>query len=143
MNWHLGEILIQDKYITWDQLGEALEEQKQDKALIGEILVRKGFLSRQLLYRALAKKGSLRFIDPFHIRINPKAIERIPRSIAEKYSLLPVDIQQDVLFIAIGDPLQKWPEQEIKQMAKVQEIRKVLCLPEDIRQLIRDEYGGV
>jgi type IV pilus assembly protein PilB len=142
MIWRLGEILIQKKWIAWKQLEEALEAQKQEKELLGEILVRKGYLSRKLLYLALAERSGLRFVDPRHVRINPKAVDLIPRSIAEKYSLLPIEIQRGILYVGVADPLAKWPEEDLKQMAKVQEVRMVLCLPEDIRQMIQEEYNA-
>jgi type IV pilus assembly protein PilB len=142
MIWRLGEILIQKKWITWKQLEESLQAQKQEKELLGEILIRKGYLSRKLLFLALAEKSGLRFVDPHHIRINPKAVDLIPRSIAEKYTLLPIEIQRGILYIGVADPLAKWPEEELKQMAKVQEVKMVLCLPEDIQQLIQEEYSA-
>ena len=40
--WRIGEILVQKKLITWDELDEALEEQKNTQKSIGEILLEKG-----------------------------------------------------------------------------------------------------
>ena len=143
MAWRIGEILIQDKLITWEQLKEALEEQERTKEFIGEILVRKKFIPKLLLYGALAKQHHMRFVELKHIRINPKAVELIPRSIAQKYSLLPIDVRDEVLFLGISTPLRIWPEVELKQMAKVREIRTVLCLPEEVNQMIQEQYGGL
>lgn len=140
MAWRIGEILIQEKLINWDQLSQSLEEQEKTKEFIGEILVRKGFISKPLLYGALAKQHQMRYVDLDRIHLNPKAVELIPRSIAQKYSLFPIDIQRDVLFLGVASPLKIWPEAELKQMAKVRQIQAVLCLPEQIRRLIHEHY---
>jgi type IV pilus assembly protein PilB len=142
MAWRLGEILIQKKWISWEQLEEALEEQEKTKELLGEILVRKKFLPKLLLFTALAQQHRMRFVDLHSIHINPQAVQWIPRSVAQKYSLLPIDRRGEVLFLGISTPRRIWPEGEIKAMAKVKEIRTVLCLPEEIQQMIEEQYGS-
>lgn len=142
MTWRIGEILIQKKFITWEQLNGALEEQKKTKELTGEILVRKGFITRNLLYKSLAEQSGLSFVDLKRTKINPRAVEKIPMSIAEKYTILPVEIYDDILTLAIGNTLQAWPEKELRQLAGVKEIRCVLSLPEDIESAIRNVYAA-
>ena len=140
MSWRIGEILIQKKLITWEQLEDALEEQKRTKELTGEILIRKGYISANLLYKALAEQYHMRFVDLKRIKINPKALELIPRSVAEKYSLMPIELQNNTLVIGISNPLNVWPELEIKQLTKIDDIRTVLCLASDIHQAIQESY---
>ncbi len=142
MVWRIGEILVQKKLITWEQLQEVLEEQKKTKEFTGEILVRKGYLSQPLLYKALAEQYQIRFVDLKRIKINPKAIELIPRSVAEKYTIIPIELREDVLLIGISNPLNVWPELELKQLTRINDIRTVLCLPQDILQLIQEQYAS-
>ena len=142
MGWRIGEILIQKKWIDWWQLQEALEENKRTKEYTGSILVRKGHISNFLLHQALAEQFSMRFVDLPKTRINPKAIEKIPRSIAQKYSLIPVELYGDVLQVGISNPMNAWPESELKQLANVKEIKTVLCMPADIQKAIEEQYGG-
>ena len=142
MTWRIGEILIQKKLITWDQLSDALEEQKRTKELTGEILVRKGYISRPLLYKALAEQHEVRFVDLKRTKINPKAVEKIPGSIAQKYKLMPIEMVNGELILGISNPMLVWPEAEIKQITQVAGIRTVLCLPEDVDEAIVRTYGG-
>ena len=47
-SWRLGEILIQNGWITWEQLEKALEMQRSSSAQdMGDILVAKGFLDEK------------------------------------------------------------------------------------------------
>ena len=140
MTWHIGEILIQKKLISWEQLEDALAEQRKTKEFTGEILVRKHYISELLLYKALADQHKIRYVALKHTHINPKAVAAIPKSIAEKYTLMPIDIMQNTLTVGIGNPLNIWPESELKELTGFHEIRTVLCLPEDIRQTIKENY---
>jgi type IV pilus assembly protein PilB len=141
MAWRLGEILIQKRLISWDDLGECLEEQKKTREFIGEILVRRGRVAKSLLYLALAEQFDIRYVDLSRIRINPKAIEVVPQSLAEKYLFMPIDIHDGVLTLGIDDPLKKWPEAEICKLARVSSTLKVLCMPEAIQLCLKEHYN--
>ncbi len=141
MGWRIGEVLIQKKLISWEQLNEALEEQKKTNEMTGDILIRKGFVSPLLLYKALAEQHHIPFVDLKRVKINPKAIQKIPAEVAGKHNILPLDLHEDVLTIGVCNPIQLWPETELKQLAKVQEIRIMLCLPEDLKEAARQSYG--
>lgn len=140
--WRIGEILIQKRLITWEQLGEALAEQKQTRAFLGEILLKKNFVTPHLFYKSLADQFGMRFVDLERIHVNPKAVDLIPYSIAAKYNFIPIDIAETELVIALSDPLTQLPEPEIKQMAGVDSLSIVLCLPRKIEQALEELYNS-
>lgn len=140
MFWRIGEILVQKKLISWEQLEEALAEQRRTKEFTGEILIRKGYIPAAFLYKALAEQYEMRFVDLKKTVINPKAVELIPRSICEKYGIFPIERGAESLIIGISNPLNTWPEMEIKQLTKIEKIDTVLCLPAHIQQAIEDHY---
>ena len=140
MVWHIGEILIQKKLITWDQLNRALEEQKKTRELTGEILVRNGFVSRKLLFKALADQHHMPFVDLRRVKINPAAVALLPKSVAQTYLIMPVELCADTLTVAVSNPVQLWPEADLKQITRMRELSRVLCLPEDVSQAIAEYY---
>jgi len=140
-NWHIGEILIQKRLIDWKQLDEALSEQKLTHEFVGEILVRKQRIPRFLLYKALAERHAMPFADLSHIHIDEAAIRRVPQSIAQKYGIIPIEIQGRTLVIGIGDPTAAIPQDEIASLAKVDAIHTVLCTPEAVRTAAAIHYG--
>ena len=140
MTWHIGEILVQKKLISWEQLHDALQEQRKTKEFTGQILVRKRYISDLLLYKALAEQHKLRYVDLKRTKINPKAVAAVPKSVAEKYNLMPIEIIQGELVVGIGNPLNLWPESELKALTKFPAISTVLCLPADIKQAIQENY---
>ncbi len=140
MFWRIGEILVQKKLISWEQLEDALAEQKRTKEFTGEVLIRKGFIAPIFLYKALAEQYQIRFVDLKRTFINPKAVELLPRSVCEKYGMFPIEQGQENLIVGISNPLNSWPETEIKQLTKKNRIETVLCLPSHIQLAIDEHY---
>lgn len=140
MTWRIGELLVQKKLISWNQLQEALSEQEKTKELTGQILIRKGYISENLFFKTLADQYEMRFIQLDKVHINPAAVNLIPGSLAKKYKIMPVEINGDALIIATGSPLNTWPQNEIKQLTGLQEIRSVLCLPSEVEETINTYY---
>ena len=61
----LGELLVDLKLITPVQLEEAVEAQKERAEHLGKVLVRKGYLTEDLLLNALAAQyGCLLYTSP-------------------------------------------------------------------------------
>ena len=139
--WHIGEILIQKKLIDWKQLEDALSEQRRTREFVGEVLVRKQYIPRFLLFKALAERHAIPFVDLSHIYIDARAIERIPKSIAQKYKLIPIEIQDHTLVVGVCNPLQALPEKEIAALAQVMVIKTVLCTPDAVAAAIEANYG--
>ncbi len=140
MVWRIGELLVQKKLISWEQLEDVLQEQKRTQELTGELLVRKKYISQSLLYKTLADQFAMRFVDLRKTKINPRAVELIPQSIAEKYLLMPIEVSPESLVIAISSPLNVWPEAELKKLTGMKEIKTVLSLPDDIKTSIQESY---
>lgn len=140
--WHIGEILIQKKLIDWGQLEDALNEQKRTHEFVGEVLTRKQYIPKFLLFKALAERHAMPFVDLLHVFIDPRAVERVPRSVAVKYGFVPIEMQEDVLVVGIGDPRAVLPDIEIAELAKVSKIKTVLCTPDAIAIAIGQSYDG-
>ncbi len=139
--WHIGEILIQKKLIDWKQLEDALAEQKRTKEFVGEVLVRKQYVPRFLFFKALAERHAIPFADLSHIFVDARAVQRVPKSVAVKYQLVPIEIQDHTLVVGISNPLQVLPEKEIAELAQVTKIRTVLCTPDAVAAAIESNYG--
>ncbi len=141
-SWHIGEILIQKKLIDWKQLEEALVEQKKTREFVGEVLVRKQYVPRFLLFKALAERHAMPFADLSHVFVDGGAVRRVPKSVALKYRILPIEVQDRTLVVGVSDPLQDLPEKEIAELAQVTAIKTVLCTPEAVATAIETYYGG-
>lgn len=102
----LGLALIEKGILSEDQLRIALLDQVKSGLILGKILVSLGFVSEDTLRDALSESLGKRSIDLAKALIDPSALKRIPREIAERHHLLPLnyDDAQGRLTLAVSDP---------------------------------------
>ncbi|MBS1717338.1 MAG: Flp pilus assembly complex ATPase component TadA [Armatimonadetes bacterium] len=100
----LGDHLIALKLINQDQLSTALELQKDSPAPLGSILVSLGFLTEDLLLKALAAQMG---VSPWTLGDNPptpEAVSKVPGHLCRTYQVLPVAVRHDLLVLAMRNP---------------------------------------
>lgn len=99
----IGQMLLKKGLITSNQLEEALSIQKRESArLLGDILIQKGFISEELLYMMLAAQSDLCFVPVERYKITTDILQLIPKELASKYSLIPLEKIAQVLTVAIA-----------------------------------------
>ncbi len=102
----LGEELLERGDISSDQLDVALYEQRRQRAMLGETLIRLGFISDSILAEALGERGGIPVADMAAADPDPILLERFPRAVAERRRVLPLEINSEgVIFLAMADPL--------------------------------------
>jgi type IV pilus assembly protein PilB len=105
-NLRLGEILINQGVIKPEQLKKALDAQKTDsKKRIGDILINQGVISQKQLNMALQHVYETDFVELKDIVLDPEMISLIPKKIALRYKLIPLNRENDVLTLAMANPL--------------------------------------
>lgn len=103
----LGELLLQKGWISREALEEALVEQEKTGDLLGRILVRKG-LPEEALYRALAEQKGLEFLESTEgIVPDPSAALLLLRSDALRYGAVPIGFQNGEVEVVLSDPRHK------------------------------------
>ena len=103
----LGQILISEGILSEDQLRIALLEQMKQNQPIGKLLVSLGFVTEATLRQALSESLGKQSIDLGHAVVDPQALKRVPRDLAMRYHLLPLDYDEPNrrLTLAISDDL--------------------------------------
>ncbi|MDD2741042.1 MAG: GspE/PulE family protein [Rhodocyclaceae bacterium] len=101
----LGQILISEGILSEDQLRIALLEQMKSNQPIGKLLVSLGFVSEATLREALSESLGKQSIDLSKAIIDPQALKLVPRDMAKRYHLLPLDFDNanQRLTLAISD----------------------------------------
>ena len=100
----LGELLIQSKIISDEQLQQALAEQKRSGRKIGRVLVDLGALTEDQLHHALAGQLELPFVDIRHAKIDPKLVRALPESHARRYRAIVLQADAQGLLVGMADP---------------------------------------
>ena len=101
----LGQVLIAKGILSEDQLRIALLEQMTSNRPVGKLLVSLGFVSEATLRDALSESLGKRSIDLSNAIIDPSALTLIPRELAKRHHLLPLDYdaEHQRLTVAISD----------------------------------------
>lgn len=102
----LGELLLRAKVVTEAQLETALAEQEKWGGKIGQILVRMGYLSEDLLTKALSKQLGIPRVDLEKTQPGAAALRKISPDLAEGYGVLPLEVGDEgkTLLVAMADP---------------------------------------
>jgi general secretion pathway protein E/type IV pilus assembly protein PilB len=101
----LGQILIAKGILSEDQLRIALLEQMKSNQPVGKLLVSLGFVSEATLRDALSESLGKQSIDLSNAIIDPSALKMVPRDLAKRHHLLPLDYDMESrrLTVALSD----------------------------------------
>lgn len=103
----LGEVLLQRKVITNEQLETALKEQKATRQPLGEILLKLGYVPNEtVLKEAIAEqlKSALLKKEDLKPKTQQRLKELIPKETALKNLLLPLSREKNTLRMAMAKP---------------------------------------
>jgi len=138
----LGEILVEAKLITPQQLDAAIQEQKRSGQLLGATLLRMNLVSEEALLKQLQTQLELPLIDINETVADESALRLIKEDVAKKYGALPLEIEgRSTLVIAMGDPLNVAAIEDLRFHSGMF-IRPVLASPTAIAQAI-DRYYNI
>ena len=135
----LGEILREHGKVTDAQVREALSRQRGSDAALGRILFDMGLVDNNDISAAWGEQIGAEVIDLSQVKASPDLISKLPRALAEKYSIFPVKAEGGTLTLAMSDPLDDSALKEISGIFKLK-IRTVVSSALGIAQAIERSY---
>jgi len=137
----IGDILVNEGYLSREDLYKALSIQKNEGGKLGWILVSNGFITRMQFYKALAEKLELPFvsgdIEKYYYRIDTTLLQEIePEEIIE-YQTLPLYIKNNKLILLTSYPKNIKTLAHFKHKFDVEEIEEKIITDQDISNLVR------
>lgn len=132
----IGEILVDRELITEDQLAQALEIQKVSGSRIGEILYYEGLIDEGDLAAALADQLRVPLVDLEGIQPTPEAMEIVPEALQREGRCIPLQVDDEALYIAITDPLDDETYEAIRELTDLR-IRSYMVTRSDLDRLLR------
>lgn len=101
----LGTLLLQDGWITPEQLDLALREAKRNGVMLGQTLVGLGFITEKVLAHYLAEGTQTGMVELSTTFIPPEILGLIPYELAAQFQVLPIAKRGGILDLAMADPL--------------------------------------
>jgi len=137
----LGEILMDMGCVTEEQINAALEKQMGGaKERIGEIFVSEGACGAQDITTALAEQHGMDVVELDGIEIDKSVIDMVARDLCSENKVMPIDLYDGVLTVAISDPLDMQALDNIRFVVNCQ-VAPVLATAEAIHNAIEKYYG--
>ncbi len=100
----LGELLVQQKVISDEQLATALADQKRTGRKLGRVLADLGYVTESSLHEFLAKHLQVPFVDLKQVRIDREAVKLLPEPLARRYRALVLHQDARGLLVGMADP---------------------------------------
>ena len=113
----IGDVLKEFGYVTDDQIGQAIAYQKEHEGVrLGGALIEMGFITEAQMLEALARRMGLEVKEPNSVSVDINAVKLVPKSLAEKYSMLAYQIDGARLMVLSNDPLNFYGLEDIRQV---------------------------
>jgi type IV pilus assembly protein PilB len=137
----LGEILKEMDLVTDQEIKEALKIQREKGGLIGEILVKLGYITEKDLVFALGAQSGMEVIDLDEIEVPTEAIQKVEANTAETYMICPTAWDGKRLTVALADPVNVTMLDELRFLCGC-EVQGVLSNKEAVERAIKKYYAG-
>ena len=136
----LGDLLLEGKLITAENLEAAIAEQRRTGQMLGTTLIRMGLISEQELLLQLQRQMNLQLVDLNDVAADEQALGKIKEELAKKYGALPIEIEgRSTLVVAMADPLNVAALEDLRFHSGMF-IRPVLASPSAITEAIERYY---
>lgn len=134
----IGEILVERKVITPQQLEQALARQRERGGLLGQNLVQLGFCTEEEIALALTAQYSFPYLPLDNYELDDGLASLIPEAVARQYCLIPVDRVGNALTVAMADPSNLQAIEDLELLTKCT-VQTFVSTPSDIVKAI-DKY---
>jgi type II secretion system protein E len=136
----IGQLLIDEGIITPEQLEIGLREQKKTGDFICSTLVKLGFAAEEKIFTVLSGKLKVPYVKLKDKDIEPLIIQKVPAKFANHYKIIPLEFKDNVLMIAMTDPLDIRTLDDIRLLLGL-EIKGAFASEPQIQEAIRKYYG--
>ncbi len=114
----LGDLLVQQKLISQDQLKFGLEQQKRSGRKLGRVLVDNAFVTEENISEALAKQLNIPYINLKYYHINLELVRMLPENQARRFRAIVLEERNGMLLIGMADPTDLSAFDEITRIVK-------------------------
>ena len=140
MSGRLGELLVRENLISVQQLRKAQEEQQKSGTRIGTALIKSGAIEETKLTDFLSKQYGVPAINLRDFDIDPDIIKLVPKDVAEKHLVVPVNRAGPSLIVAMCDPSNIYAVDDLKFLTSYN-IETVVASEPAIREAIEKYYA--
>jgi len=114
----LGEVLMQQKLLSEEQLNQALADQKRTGRKLGRVFVESGFVTEDQISGALARQLNIPYINLKFYNINADLVRLLPETAARRFRALVLEDRRETMLVGVSDPTDLFAYDEIARLIK-------------------------
>lgn len=114
----LGEILVQQKLLSEEQLTQALQDQKRTGRKLGRVFIENGFVTEDQIANALARQLAIPYINLKFYHTNPDIVRLLPETAARRFRAIVLEDRRGALLVGLSDPTDLFAYDEISRLLK-------------------------
>src|SRR3712207_3708968 len=114
----LGEILVQQKLLSEEQLQFSLAEQKRTGRKLGRVFIENGFVTEEQISGALAKQLNIPYINLKFYNLSPEVVRQLPETQARRVRAIALEDKAGGLLIGVADPTDLFAYDEISRTVR-------------------------
>jgi type IV pilus assembly protein PilB len=140
MAGRLGELLVRENVISPGQLKKAQDAQRRSGGRLGSSLVKMGMIEESELTSFLSKQYGVPAINLAEFDINQDIINLVPKEIADKHCLIPVNRSGSTISVAMSDPSNIFAVDDVKFITGYN-VEVMVAAEQTIRETIERYYS--
>jgi MSHA biogenesis protein MshE len=114
----LGDVLVERKVISREQLRLALDDQKRSGRRLGRVLVENGFCAAEQIAEALARQLTIPYVNLKFYNLSNDVVRRLPESQARRFRALVLEDRKDSYLVGMADPTDLFAADELQRSLK-------------------------
>ena len=136
----LGELLVECKLISREELDEALQIQTEKSGvLIGQVLVQMGLITENAIAQALTAQYGFPYLPLAGYDIDPEVAKIIPENMSKQYELIAVDRVGNALTVAMSNPLHSQALEDVEMLTHFK-VQVFVSTASDVNAAIKRSY---
>ena len=137
---YILEILENVGLVSREQAVAARQIATQEDEPVMDVLAREGVVAKLDMLKALAGQFGMETITLTGLDIPREVLDMVPGDVAQRYKVVPVFKHENVLTVALGDPLDVDTLDGLRYVLKCN-VEGVVAPPEEIEKAIANYYG--
>lgn len=135
----LGELLIDNKIITPENLEDGLQYQKEKGGLLGQALVALGYTTEEAIAQALTAQYGFPYLPLSGYEIDQEVCKIIPEHVAKQYGLIAVDRVGNILTVAMSNPLNREAIEDVEMITHFK-VQVFVTTATDVSDAVKRSY---
>ena len=135
----IGDLLVQHRIISHEQLMAALAEQKKTGRKLGRTLIDMNVINETDLLNFLSRQLQIPFLDIAQYKRKPEVCRELPESLARRFRVMLLESGANDVLLAMADPTDLMSMDEISRALK-KRIRPAVVREADLLSAIDQAY---